>query len=280
VGNAVAASVSLAGMEPIQVRTGREIMQRLGQASDIALLLFEEELPNPGLANLLGQIRADTFASQLPIVLTATAPREDAVRRYTARWPSITVIPTPVALNAKALQPLLASRLTDPASPALTAAELKDYSERSIKSLARLARGEVAGYDVSPAGPTVIAALRTPTKLTPEGQISAIEVVSRLKSVDAQSVLANVVADAKRPVAVRVAAANALVRHIQQFSPLLNREQVRAIAEVYTQPNLEPNIKSSLAPVLGSLQPSARTSGDLLLRYQPPIPAAPPAKEK
>jgi hypothetical protein len=276
--NAVAAVVTSAGFEPIKVSTGRELMQRLGQASDLALLLFEEELPYPGLANLLGQIRADTFASQLPILLTATTAREQAVRRYTSTQPNLTVIPVASVLNVKAMHPLITSRLIDPASPALTAAELKDFSERSIKSLARLARGEVAGYNVVLAGPTVLAALRVPSKLTPEGQISAMDVASRLQNTEAQTVLANVLTDAKRPMAVRVAAANALVRHIQQFSPLLTRDQVRVLAELYAQPNLDAPLKGSLAPVLGSLLPSARGSGERLLQYQPPTPGAAPKK--
>ncbi|HEY7426515.1 MAG TPA: hypothetical protein VH682_19935 [Gemmataceae bacterium] len=302
--NGVAAAVAAAGFDPVKVGTGRELMQRLGQASDIALLLFEEGLPMPGLAQLLGQIRADTFASRLPILLTAsplnpdalrlapsdprrailfadTANRENALRRYTARWPSITVLPAALAIDPKALQPLIEARLGEPANPVLSAAELKAYSERSIKDLVRLARGEVAGYDVTPAGPTVLAALRAPSKLTPEGQIAAIEVASRLKREEAQTVLADVLADAKRPMAVRVAASNALVRSIQQFSPLLTRAQAAVLAGLYAQPNLEVPLKNSLALVLGSLQPSARLSGQRLLEYQPPVPGATlPKKEK
>ncbi|HEY7157635.1 MAG TPA: hypothetical protein VH575_27010 [Gemmataceae bacterium] len=301
--NGVAAAVADAGYQPVKVGTGRELMQRLGQASDIALILFEKDLPNPGLAQLLGQLRADTFASRLPILLTAaplnpdalrfaandprratlladTANRADALRRYTARWPNITVIPAPLAIDAKALQPLIEARLGEPANPTLSAAELKAYSERSIKNLARLARGEVAGYDVVPAGPTVLAALRMPSKLTPEGQISAIEVASRLKGEEAQTVLADVLADAKRPMAVRVAASNGFVRSIQQFSPLLTRAQAAALAGLYAQPDLEASLKNSLALVIGSLQPSARLSGQRLLQYQPPTPGAPPPKKE
>jgi hypothetical protein len=278
--NGVAAAVAAAGYEPIKVGTGRELMQRLGQASDVALLLFEETLPDPGLTNLLGQIRADVFASQLPILLTASAEREPAVRRYTARWSNITVLPAPFAIDGNALKPLIQSRLGDPANPTLSAAEMKAYSERSIKNLARLARGEVAGYDVTPAGPTVLAALRAPTKLTPEGQIAAMDVASLLKSEEAQTVLANVLTDAKRPAAVRVAAANALVRHLQQFSRLLTRDQVRALDALYAQPNLDLPLKNSVALVIGSLQPNARLTGERLLQYQPPTPGAPPKKEK
>lgn len=301
--NGVAAAVTAAGYAPVKVATGRELMQRLGQASDIALLIFDEDLPMPGLSHLLGQIHADTFASQLPILLT-TAPisseffrlpegdprrtvllndaaqREQNLRRKTARMPAITVIAGPLAIDAKALQPLIGSRLVEPSNPALTAAELKAYSERSIKNLARLARGEIAGYDVVPAGPTVLAALRGPTRLTPEGQIAAIEVVSRLRGEDAQTVLADAIADAKRPQAVRIAATSGLVRSIQQFSPLLTRAQVAVLAGLYAQPKLEAPLRNSLAPLLGSLQPSARLSGQRLLEYQPPVPGTPPKPDK
>ncbi len=175
--NRIAAAVAAAGFEAVAAGSGREMMQRLGQASDIALLLFEEELPNPGLPQLLGQLRADRFASRLPILLTAAPPRTDAwgrlpadptqrelllrdaargeekLRRYTASWPNITVLPAVLAVDGRALQPLIQSRLGDPANPALSAKEMKDYAERSIENLARLARGEIAGYDVTPAGP-------------------------------------------------------------------------------------------------------------------------------
>jgi hypothetical protein len=300
--NRVAALVAVTGYDAVTVGTGREMMQRLGQASDIALLLFEEELPSPGLAQLLGQLHADRFAGQLPILLTAAPPRGDAagrlpadptqrelllgeaarheesLRRYVARYPNITVIPATLVLDVKALKPLLQSRLDDPANPALSAKEMKDYAERSIENLARLARGEIAGYDVEPAGPTVLEALRAPSKLTPKGQDFAIEIAARIRREETQIVLANVLADGKRTTAVRIAAANALVRNIQQFSPLLSRDLVRAIAEMYADPKLDEALRANVAIVLGSLRPSPRRSGDLLLQYQPPPPGAPPKK--
>lgn len=275
--NRIAAAVAAAGYDAVAVATGREIMLRLGQASDIALLLFDEELPNPGRAQLLGQLRADRFAARLPILLT-TMRDDERLRRNMARYPNITVIPAPLALDAKAMRPLLQSRLNDPANPALSAKELKDYAERSIEHLARMARGELAGYDGMPAGATVLEALRAPSKLTPKGQGFAIDILARLRSEDAQTVLANVLTDAKRTTAVRIAAANALVRNIQQFSPLLTRAQARGIAEMYADPKLEEVLKTQVAVVLGSLRPSARQSGDLLLQYQPPTPAPPQKK--
>jgi hypothetical protein len=279
-------------------------MQRLSQASDIALLLFEEELPNPGLYQLLGELRADRFASQLPILLTAAparvdatgrlpddpryrqlllgdaARREERLHRNMAVYPNITVLPAALALDAKSMRPLIRSHVENPANPTLSAKEMKDYAERSIEDLARLARGEIAGYEVEPAGPTVLAALRAPSKLTPKGQGYAIEIAARIRSEDAQTVLANVLADSKRTTAVRIAAANALVRNIQQFGPLLTREQARVLGEVYADPKLDEALKTNIALVFGSLQPSIQRSGDLLLQYQPPPPGAPKKSDK
>jgi hypothetical protein len=302
--NRVVAVVTAAGYEAIAVGSGREMMQRLGQASDIALVLFEEELPNPGLAQLLAQLRADRFASQLPILLTSAPPRtdgsgrlpadpaqrslllgeaerrEEALRRYTAPWPNITVLPAALVLDVRALQPLIQARLGDPANPTLTIKEMKDYAERSIEHLARMARGEIAGYDATPTGPTVLEAVRTPSKLTPKGQSFALEVVARLKGEEAQTVLVNVLADATRSNAVRIAAANALVRSFQQFGTLVTRDQARVLTELYAQPKLDEVLKANVALVLGGLRPSARRSGDLLLQYQPPTPGAPPKPDK
>jgi hypothetical protein len=296
--NRIAAGVSSAGYDAVTVGTGREMMQRLGQASDIALLLVEEELPNPGMAQLLGQLHADRFASQLPILLTSAPPRgdidgrlpvdpaqrdlllgeaarhEESLRRYVARFPNITVIPATLALDVKALKPLIRSRLDDPANPTLSAKEMKDYAERSIENLARLTRGEVPGYDVELAGPAVLEALRVPSKLTPKGQSFAIEIAARIRREDAQIVLANVLADGRRTSAVRIAAANALVRNIQQFSPMLSRDLVRVIAELYADPKLDEALRTNVALVLGSLRLSERRSGDLLLQYQPAPPEA------
>jgi hypothetical protein len=296
------AVVAAAGFQPVTVGSGREMMQRLAQASDIALLLFEEQLPNPGLAQLLGQLRADRFAGSLPILLTATPPptddsgklpadpvqrqallaqaarREDALRRYTAQWPNITVVSASSAFDVRALKPMIQTLLGDPANPALSTKEMKDYSERSIENLARIARGEIAGYDVTPAGATVLESLRAPSKLTPKGQGFAIDIASRLKGEEAQTVLANVLADAKRSNAVRIAAASGLIRSIQQFGPLVSRAQASALGELYRQDKLDETLKNNVALVLGSLRPGARQSGDLLLQYQPPTPGAAPKK--
>jgi CheY-like chemotaxis protein len=300
----VMSAVRAAGFEPVPVRTGREAMQRLRQAADIALIVADAELPDPGLPQFLGQLRADVDARRLPIVLSvpperapalrqaesdyavlnppnALPQRVDALRRHVARWPNISVVRASAVVRADTLEPLLRSNIAA-SGPPLSDAEARDFAERSVRHLAQLSRGEPPGYDVRPAGPAVLEALRVPTRLTPEGQIAAIEVVSRMKGAEPQRELANVVLQGQRPLSVRVVAANALVHHIQRYSPLLTREFVVKLETLHADPAADPPLRASVALALGSMRRDAQTSGERLLQYQPPTPGQPmppPKKE-
>src|SRR5262249_23299797 len=74
-GNAIASAVKKAGYEPVVVRTGRELLRRVLEASDIDLMLIDADTPDPQLPYLLGQLRADANVGFLPIVITAAANR-------------------------------------------------------------------------------------------------------------------------------------------------------------------------------------------------------------
>ena len=88
IGNQVADAVKKSGYDPIQVRTGRDVLKRLNQAADVDLVLIDEALPDPGLASLLAQLRADFHYGRVPVVLTVAKEREDAVRRYAEHAPT------------------------------------------------------------------------------------------------------------------------------------------------------------------------------------------------
>jgi CheY-like chemotaxis protein len=279
--NRAVAAVTAAGFDPVKATTGREVLERLGQAADIDLILIDQALPYPGLSNLLGQLRSDVNIGLLPVVLTAPSrDREEALRRYVAPWPNVTVVRDDVLGEPQALKAILGRRIVNPDQPALTPAERKDYAERSIVLLDRLARNDPPGFDVKPAAGTILEALRAPSRLRPEGQIAAADAVSRLGGREAQEVLADVVLDGKRPAAVRVAAAAGLVRHIQAFRPALSRTHVASLATLNDLPGTDAPLKAQLALVLGSLQPNARLTGERLLQYQPPVPAPPTPPKK
>jgi hypothetical protein len=278
----IAKVVSDLGFEPVKARTGRMLMLRLGEAADIELILMDEELPDPGFVYLLSQLNADRYAAYLPVVVTASVDREGPAGRVAARSPNVAVAPRAILRDPKALEYLLKERLTDPAHPPLTPAELKDAAERSVQLLARLSRGEPAGYDIGPAAAVIVEALRQPSRLRPEGQIAAAEAASHLRGSNPQAVLAEVILDDKRPLAVREKAAGFLIRHIQTFTPVLNRAHVAGLTAIGADPKTDTILKAQVALVLGSLQPNARLTGERLLQYQyqPPAAPAPPAPPK
>src|SRR5262249_50659508 len=150
---------------------------RAGEAADIDLLLLDADLPDPGLAPLLGQLRADANVGQLPVVLTANTPqREEAARRPAGRSPNWSAAPFARPTAPKELQAFLRPGLGDALSPPLSEAERKDYAERAAHDLAAIARGEYPGYDVRPAADTVLAALAS-GRLSPEGQVALLALV-------------------------------------------------------------------------------------------------------
>jgi CheY-like chemotaxis protein len=83
----VRAAVAQAGADPVPVATGRDALRRLRAAADIDLILLDSTLPDPGLASLLGQLHADVFSANVPVVLVAVPeghPSRDLAVRYRA----------------------------------------------------------------------------------------------------------------------------------------------------------------------------------------------------
>jgi CheY-like chemotaxis protein len=278
--NKAAAALTGAGYEPVRVATGRDALRRLNAASDIDVLLLDACLPEPGLASLLAQLRADPNAGRLPLLLAAPPDQLETLRRYAERFANVTVIPAAWALDDKAIKQQIGTRIAEAGSPPLSEAELKEYAEKSVRALARMAKGELPGYDFRPAADALFDALRA-GKLSPEGQTAAIEAIGRLPGAKPQTELLNVVLDGKRDLPLRLSAATSLLRHIQKHSSALSCPQVESLENLHAQAEADANLKANVALVLGSLRPDAKASGERLLKYQPPIPgAAEPPKEK
>ena len=104
------------------------------------------------------------------------------------------------------LRPELLGRLDAAVNPPLTPSELKEYAELSVRFLARAARGELAGLDVTPAAEVVFTALRA-KQLSLDGQLAAIDVIGRVPGKDGQRELLRTALDqdAKRPPLARLA---------------------------------------------------------------------------
>jgi DNA-binding response OmpR family regulator len=215
--------------------------------------------------------------------LSAPADPELSLRRMTERYRNVHLVPAGFAIDAEeGLKKILPVLIEEAVGKAADDAELKARAEQAVAWLAKIARGEKKGFDARPAGDTVIQAVRS-NKLSPEATVAALEVLGRLPGEKAQLELANVIADPKYPVPVRVAAGQELVRHVQDNGVLLQAAQVKPLVETYAAADTDPALRAQAAVVIGSLRPDAKTTGDRLKGFVPappqPPPPPPPPKE-
>jgi CheY-like chemotaxis protein len=270
-----------AGFDPVPEHTGRAVLQRLNEAADIDLVMIDANLPDPGLASLLGQLRSDINTGLLPVVVLVAPEREEHLRPVTEHYRNVHLSPPGLALDTGNQKRILPVLITEAMGKPLDGAELKAYADKSAAWLARLAQGAPPGYDIRPAGDAVLDALRS-GKLSKDGQLAAVEAAGRLPVPRAQHELAAVLIDPNRDPAVRDAAAQQLVRAIQQRGPVLAANEVQALQGVYAAGSTDPALRARIALVMGSLRPSARATGERLEGFQPPppSPSAAPKEEK
>jgi hypothetical protein len=197
--------------------------------------------------------------------------RENSLTRFTSRFANIRVVHASLLTDTKGLASTLRTDVRD-AGVALTPAEQKQAAESAIRILESLSAGRPAGYDVKPVAANILEALRV-GRLSPEGQLAAISICSRLRGARTQAELAAVLLDAPRPAAVRTAATRALVENIQRFSILLTEEQFAPLRNLSREAGLDARLKEQLDVLLGSIRPGDRTTGVQLREYKP-VPAA------
>jgi CheY-like chemotaxis protein len=272
------------GLDPVVVRSGRAGIRRLQEASDIDAILMDADLPDPGLQNVLAQLKTDRNARALPVVLTAEPRSYERWRFYLEKNPQARLLPAAATEDGLALKAAIQGALEAPEHRPLTAEEVQSHAERAIKALAKLARKEIAGYDVRPADLAVFDVLRT-NKLSVDGQLAAVAVIGTLPGTRPQAELLDALVRSVHPKEVRIAAAETLVKHLQQFGLVLRPAQTAPIAQLAADPKLDPALRSSVTALLGALNPSLRLSGERLQGYQPeivpPVPVPPvPPKDK
>jgi CheY-like chemotaxis protein len=260
-GGLVGRAVQQAGFEPIVVQTGKEALSRLTRAADIDALLVDAAVPNPQLPHLLGQLRADINAGQLPILVTTSADKVERLTRELGHYRNVWVMET--SANAANLKRDLTARIAEAMGRPLSESERKDYAARSLEWLTRLARGELSGYDIRPAEAAILETVRSK-----ELGGLAIEAAGRLPGREPQLVLASVVLRSNEPEALRSAAAVELCRHIQNHGLALSTNQIKGLESLFDSLSDSP-LKANVSLVIGSLHPDAQQTGQRLQRYVP-----------
>jgi CheY-like chemotaxis protein len=349
--NEVAHAVQDVGAEVVTAATGRQALLRLRGKADIDLIVLDSILPDPGLAPLLAQLRADRTVSRLPVLLAAVPEtrrahdllerlqdvrrqidnvnrelrpkaetqarqrrltglgqlggaydvqdvedlrkrktrledaylalrerydleiqqREAELNRVAEKFRHVWVIPANQLNDPRLLQRRIAERVQQSGMAPLTATERKENVETALRWLSRMAAGEVKGYDLKPAQEAIVGVLEGPP-VSDEATINAARIAETLPGPRVQRDLIELITSAKRPVPVRVAAAEALQRNIQRFGkPAVAqaRSLRNALLADLSDPKLPPALRDPLARLVGTLRPGDQKTGERLRDFRP-----------
>jgi hypothetical protein len=304
--NEIQNTLKAIGYEPVIVPGARQVLEDIHRAAGADVILFYSGMPSAELPYALAQLRADSDAGLLPLlILSAKAGAgaldpaarrlNDLVSKYEAVWVipdaaarlpeemkrQIDMVTNPAALQAQIDKHLVSNEQKPRVErfsqlglgQGLSTAERKLYAGMAMDWLWRISRGEVKGYDLRPTVPALAEALRNPDLALP-----AIETLAHIPGLEPQQRLLGVVLDPKRG-PLRSTAALQLNRHIQDNGLLLQKGQIDQVRGIYNNQAESPVLREQLATVIGALGSTPRQTGQELYRYTPqavPVPAPPP----
>jgi DNA-binding response OmpR family regulator len=265
-----------AGYNGTVVRDLKEAFAKLRTSADYDLVLLGPTLALKDLPFVLAQLRGDADQGGLPIFIVSDREKDDNLARLSRKYRGVHVMSTPALSLTEELKTRIESAVKSDQGAKLTAEERKDFSQSSLDALWRMARGEYPGYDIRPAEPALVEALRSPDMAA-----LALEVLGRLPGSENQHRLAGLVLDEGRG-KLRAPAARELVRHIQKFGLLLDPKYANDLKTSYKTAT-DPTLKGELAVITGLMRtPTAQQNGAQLFQFRPdvPPPPAPPMEKK
>jgi CheY-like chemotaxis protein len=262
--NLVMAGLQKAGYQVVIANTGKAGLQRLTQSADIDAIVVDSGAVDPQLPNLIPQLRADIDVGRLPIIVMAPA---QSIPDLTRRFEGVVVIPQ--TTDAPSLKSVLSKEISNQSGQPLSDVERKEYAALAMTWLSRIARGEVAGYDVRPFQAAILQGLTSK-----DLALLAIDGAGSLPSPEAQRQLAKLVLDGDLAAPLRSAAARNLTQNIQHFGLHLTAEQVGAL-KLLLESTADAKLKGSIAAVVGASRPDASQTGQRLQRYVPVFSPAP-----
>jgi hypothetical protein len=268
---AIRQTIKDTGLDPVLVKSGKEIFQWLAKSADYDAVYLGPRLTAQELPYLLTNLRADSDQGRLPVLVFAPAKGEEALAKQAERFPNVKVYPEVMLTAGEDLKNATLAQIKQASGAQLTAAERKEFARLALDLLWRMGRGELPGYDLRPAQDALVQALRNP-----DMTLEALETLGRIPGQEPQARLAAVVLNVGQA-KQRTPAAIELNRHIQRYGLMLDRAQLTSLKEAYKNAEDEPPLRAQLALVLGSMRPGPGATGLRLYQFRPDAPAPPPA---
>src|ERR1019366_3687533 len=145
------------------------------------------------------------------------------------------------------------------------------FAKLSMDTLWKMARGEITGYDVTPALAVIKRQLDSP-----DNALRALEILGRLPGKEIQYQLADIVSNADQDVKMRVPAVLELNRHMQKNGVQLDKKQVANLQAAASQADVGSVLRTQLNVTISMISRTtgAKTGADLF-KFRPDVPAPP-----
>ena len=267
--------------------TVKEAIQLVHQTADYDAIVVDNGVSDAELPFVLSQLRADSDAGLLPLLIVAKAERKEDLARLTEQMPNTFVIPSVYVTKGADLKREVDDAIKFAAAPesvrkapqdqqqwlryevrrsqgqALSEAERQQFGKDALDWFAQMARGELTGYDLKPAESALVQALNNKDR-----SAQALYIISRFPGSMTQQRLAGILFDADKG-HLHVIAAKELNRHIQKYGLVLTADEIARLRDMEQRMDVPPEVRSELAVLVGTLRATAQQTGSRLLEFRP-----------
>ncbi len=264
------------GFEAVLAKKSNEAIEKGKASADFDLVILHRGMADNEFAFVYGQLRRDADLGGLPMIVVVANAREKAVKKFIGKDRGVVVITEDRFKADDDMKALVEAQIKEVQFAKLTPEERKTFAATSMYTLWKMARGELQGYDVTPALDVIKAQVRSP-----EYGLPALEILGRMPGKAIQLQLAGLVADPNNDLkTLRMPAVLELNRHLQKNGVQLDKGRLDELKMTALETPLGSEFRTQLNVTLSMIARSsgAKTGGDLL-KFQPDA-APPPPKEK
>ncbi len=246
--------------------TGRDAFTMATENGDVELIVLHVNTIRWELTQTVSNLRSDSRSANIPIVIYGPEDVRRKVQPLLDRTRLATFVSEVTAADRfrSQIEPFLKAVQ----APSMTEEERTRRSVAAVGWLAHIAEGKSSIFDLTPAEAALGTAMRD--------DALARQAIYAIRAIPSRTEQGRFLEIALSELGVleenRVAAAEQLAMHIQRYGLLLSVEQVSQL-EVAWKSATDPEIKTALASVVGTLKPNGqRVSGRLRQYVQPALP--------
>lgn len=244
------------------IGSGKKLIEVAGNDSNVALVITDANLPQPGFSYFLSQYKHQPNTAGLPLLLIASGNQARHAGDELSKSSNVKIINS-VPKSPELLQAEVISMIGDKTKPAFTDAERAAQAKAAVDVLARMAKGELAQFDLKHADAALLKAVHDEAVAT-----SAAAALAHRPSREAQAALATAVLSDKLSPATRTAVAASLRGHIHRFGTHLNQDQLRSLITLALS-SKEPALREQADLIASTLRGDPSVIGNRLKDFVP-----------